>query len=142
MTRALIFAALLLGLAQLVPVDRSNPAVESDIAAPAPVDGILRRACYDCHSHETRWPWYSYVAPVSWLVQNDVHEAREHLNFSTWSGYSPDEQREHLEEIAEEVAEGEMPVWYYLPLHPDARLSQDDVNALREWTQTPTATPS
>jgi hypothetical protein len=120
--------------AQLVPVDRTNPAVESEVPAPGPVREILRRSCYDCHSHETRWPWYARVAPVSWLIRHDVTHAQEHLNFSTWNRYDAEKQKEHLEEIAEEVEEGAMPLWYYLPLHPDARLSDADRSALVEWT--------
>ena len=121
--------------AQLVPVDRTNPAVESEVPAPGPVREILRRSCYDCHSHETRWPWYSRVAPVSWLVRHDVNHAQEHLNFSTWNRYDAEKRKEHLEEIAEEVEEGAMPLWYYLPLHPEARLSDADRRTLVEWTQ-------
>jgi len=70
---------------QLVPVDRTNPPVESAVAAPAEVRSILRRSCFNCHSYETEWPWYGYVAPLSWLVAHHVHEAREEMNFSTWN---------------------------------------------------------
>jgi hypothetical protein len=126
-----VVAALL--LIQLVPVDRENPPVTSEVAAPEPVRAVLRRSCYDCHSHETRWPWYARVAPVSWLVAHDVHEGREHLNFSTWDRYDAKKRRELREEAWEEVDEGEMPLWFYLPLHPDARLSDADRAALRAW---------
>jgi hypothetical protein len=128
-------AVALLG-AQLVPVERTNPGVESEIPAPDSVREILRRSCYDCHSHETRWPWYSRVAPLSWLIRRDVTHAQEHLNFSTWNRYDPDEQREHFEEIAEEIEESAMPLWYYLPLHPEARLSDPDRAALIAWSRT------
>jgi hypothetical protein len=73
-----------LGLAQLVPLDRSNPPVSAEVPATPEVRAILKRSCYDCHSNETRWPWYAYAAPMSWLLVYDVHEAREHMNFSTW----------------------------------------------------------
>ncbi len=119
---------------QLVPIDRSNPAVESEPPAPADVRAILERSCYDCHSNETRWPWYSYLAPLSWLVRYDVTHAREHMNFSTWDHYSPSKKRDHLEEIWEQVEKGEMPLWFYLPLHPQARLSQRDKDLLYAWT--------
>jgi hypothetical protein len=118
---------------QFVPVDRSNPPVEQDVAAPAEVQAILRRACYDCHSNETVWPWYSYVAPVSWLVARDVHEGRAELNFSTWNRLSTREQVEAMHESWEEVEEGEMPPWFYLPPHPEARLSAADLDILRRW---------
>ena len=128
-----IGAVLVLGLAQLVPLDRSNPPVESEVPAGPAVREILRRSCYDCHSHESRWPWYAYVAPISWLVVHDVHEAREEMNFSTWNAYDAKERAKKLEEVWEEVDEGEMPLWFYVPLHPEARLSDEDKSALRAW---------
>ena len=127
---------------QFVPVERTNPPVEQEVPAPANVRAMLRRACYDCHSNETRWPWYSHVAPVSWLVAHDVHEARKHLNFSTWNQYNPKRQAKKSNEAWEEVDEGEMPLWYYLPLHRDAVLSAEDRELLREWaTATPPESP-
>ena len=134
MKRKIAIGTLLaLGLAQLVPLSRTNPAVQTEVPAGEPVRQILRRACYDCHSNETRWPWYAYVAPVSWLVVHDVSEAREHLNFSTWNAYDAKERAENLEEAWEEVEEGEMPLWFYVPLHPEARLSDEDKAVLRAW---------
>jgi hypothetical protein len=127
---------------QFVPVERSNPPVEEEVPAPANVRAMLRRACYDCHSNETRWPWYSHVAPVSWLVAHDVHEARKHLNFSTWNQYNPKRQARKLNEVWEEVDEGEMPLWYYLTVHRDAVLSVEDRALLRAWTtSTPEGSP-
>jgi Haem-binding domain len=96
---------------QLIPVDRSNPAVAADMPTLPEVKAILKRACYDCHSHETVWPWYSYVAPVSWWVAKDVHQGREELNFSTWDAYSTKERVEKMQESWEEVEEGAMPPW-------------------------------
>ena len=122
-------------LAQFVPVDRSNPAVGQQIEAPVEVAAVLERACYDCHSNETVWPAYSRVAPVSWLVARDVHEGREHLNYSTWDRYSAEERAELMEETLEEVAEGEMPMKPYLLLHPEAKLSAEDLAILRAWTR-------
>ena len=118
---------------QLVPVDRSNPPATPGPAAPAAVLAVLERSCYDCHSHETEWPWYGYVAPVSWLMAYDVAEAREHLNFSTWTGYDGAERLELYEEIFEMVDEREMPLWYYLLLHSDAELDARDREALLSW---------
>jgi hypothetical protein len=132
-TVALVCIALF-GLAQLVPVSRTNPPIEREVDAPPEVRALLERSCYDCHSHASRWPWYSWVAPVSWLVAHDVSEAREHLNFSTWGRYDAAERGENLEEIAEVLEEGEMPPWFYLPLHPDARLSDAELATLRAWT--------
>lgn len=118
---------------QLIPVAKSNPPVEEEIPAPPEVKAILKRACYDCHSHETIWPWYSRVAPVSWLLAWDVGEGREELNFSTWNRYSQKKRDKIIKEIRKEVEEGEMPPWFYLPLHPDARLSDSDHSVLRAW---------
>ena len=118
---------------QFIPVNRSNPPVEEEILASTEVKAILKRACYDCHSHETIWPWYSQVAPASWLLAWDVAEGREELNFSTWNRYTQKKRDKIIKEIWEEVEEGEMPPWFYLPLHPDARLSENDHSVLRAW---------
>ena len=134
--RLLLGAAGLLMAIQFVPIDRENPPVVAEIAAPAEVTAILERSCYDCHSNETRWPWYSRVAPASWLLAHDVEEGRERLNFSTWGRLPAHERAEEMEEIWEEVEEGEMPLWFYLPLHPEARLSADDRDVLERWSKT------
>ena len=128
--------ALIAGLAliQLVPVSRLNPPVESEIVVPDELESTLRRACYDCHSNETKWPWYSKIAPVSWLVAHDVEEGRRELNFSAWGEYSAQKQDKKKKETAKEVAEGEMPPWYYTAMHPRARLTESDRVALRAWS--------
>jgi hypothetical protein len=122
---------------QLVPVDTRNPPVTGDVPTSPAVKAVLRRACYDCHSHETRWPWYGRVAPVSWLLARDVREGRAELNFSTWDQYSAQQQVKKLKESWEEVAEGEMPPWFYLPAHREARLSAEDRALLRQWAREP-----
>ena len=146
-TRIVVLALLAgLGLIQLVPVDRENPPVRQRLQLPPAADQIARQACYDCHSNETRWPWYSYVAPVSWLVAHDVEEGREHLNFSDWDRLEPKRQAKRLEEAAEEVAEGEMPMRIYQFTHSEARLNAarrrqlvDAFNALRLTVREPDA---
>jgi hypothetical protein len=120
---------------QFVPVDRANPPVETEVPATAEVRVVLRRACYDCHSNETVWPWYSRVAPVSWLVARDVHKGREELNFSAWNRLTTKEQAKASHESWEKVEEGEMPLWFYLPTHPEARLSAQDRSILRAWSE-------
>lgn len=127
-----VLAAVLL-LLQLVPVSRDNPPVEETVEAPAEVLEVLRRSCFDCHSHETDWPWYSYIAPVSWIVADDVHHGREHLDFSTWNRYPADERADLFEEIGEEVGEGAMPLPLYLRAHPEARLSAAERALLLDW---------
>jgi hypothetical protein len=118
---------------QFVPVDRSNPAIETEVPASAEVRSVLKRACYDCHSNEVVYPWYSYVAPVSWLVAKDVREGREKLNFSAWNRMSAEDQAEGPKESWEKVQEGEMPLWFYLPLHPSANLTPADKALLQAW---------
>lgn len=115
-------------VAQLVPYGRahSNPPVVQEPAWDRPVTRELAvRACFDCHSNETRWPWYSHVAPVSWLVQRDVDEGREELNFSEWN-----RAYEAAHEAAETVREREMPLLPYVVLHPAARLSSAEQDVL------------
>ena len=104
------------------------------MAAPPEVAAVLRRACYDCHSNETVWPWYSHVAPVSWLLARDVREGRGELNFSTWDAYDAKKKTKKLKETAEEVTEGEMPPWFYAAVHRHAALSPADAERLRAWT--------
>lgn len=119
--RSALVAVLLLVVLQLVPYgrDHANPPVTAEPAWDSPrTRELAARACFDCHSNETRWPWYSHVAPVSWLVQRDVDEGREHLNLSEW-----DRPQQHADEAAEVLREGEMPPWFYLPLHAQAHLS-------------------
>jgi hypothetical protein len=117
---------------QLVPYGRThtNPPVTSEPNWDSPqTRELARRACFDCHSNETVWPWYSNIAPISWLTQHDTDEGREHLNFSTWNeggaGREP-------HEAVETIAEGEMPPAIYLINHPDARLSAAEKQALME----------
>ena len=104
------------------------------MAAPAGVDALLRRACYNCHSHETVWPWYSHVAPVSWLLAHDVSEGRRELDFSTWTAYPPARKIRKLRKSADEVAKGKMPPWYYALVHPEARLTAAERAMLDAWT--------
>lgn len=139
MKRLTCVAALAIGgllmLIQLVPVARDNPPIDGDISAPADVKALLRRACYDCHSHETVWPWYARIAPISWWVAHDVREGRAELNFSTWSRYGAKERAKKLKEIWESIQQGEMPPWYYRAMHAAARLSADDRVLLRSWAR-------
>jgi hypothetical protein len=132
--RTLVAFAVILLLAQAIRPARTNPPVEGDVAAPPDVHALLRRACYDCHSNETVWPWYARVAPVSWLVAHDVEEGRREVNFSTWTAYDPARRVKKLRETAKEVAEGDMPPWYYVAIHPEARLRDAERERLRAWT--------
>ena len=115
---------------------RSNPASEVSASfeavarPPSEVSAILERTCRDCHSNHTVWPWYSAVAPVSWLIAQDVQEGRSHLNFSEWGRLTPESARSNVRETCEEVRKKKMPPWYYLQLHPEARLNQTEITTL------------
>lgn len=137
--RLALVAVAVVAAAQLVPVPRTNPPVETDVPASAEVREVLKRACYDCHSNETVWPWYARVAPASWLVAWDVNEGREHLNFSTWNRLNEADRQHAFEEIQDEVESGAMPLPIYLPLHPEARLSDQDKAILAAWVRESTA---
>ncbi|MBI1937525.1 MAG: heme-binding domain-containing protein [Ignavibacteriales bacterium] len=129
----LIFLALI--GSQFIEVERTNPEVTADLKAPAKVKRILHTACYDCHSNETKWPWYSYVAPVSWMVIRDVEEGRESLNFSTWGKIASSKKAEYKKEIWEEVNEEKMPLEYYIYTHPNAKLDVTQKKTLKEWAE-------
>jgi hypothetical protein len=101
---------------------------------PAEVSAILDRSCRDCHSNDTRWPWYSNVAPVSWWVIDHVDHARSHFNFSEWARYNSREQQRLLEQACELVSKGAMPLPSYLWMH-DAEMSPRDVRTLCAFTQ-------
>jgi hypothetical protein len=131
----MIVAAFVFLAIQLVPVSKTNPPITQDVSAPPDVEAVLRRACYDCHSNETQWPWYAHLAPASWLVTHDVNHGRKHLNFSTWDKYSDDPGTviRKLKGITETSGNGKMPVWYYLSEHPRARLTHADREIIERW---------
>jgi mono/diheme cytochrome c family protein len=122
--------AMLAGFAliQLIPYgkDHQNPPVVNEPPWDSPrTRELFFTACKDCHSNETTWPWYASVAPVSWLVYHDVEEGRSEFNVSRWG-----QGEQEAEEAAGLVREGEMPLWFYLPVHPEARLSEADTRDL------------
>ncbi len=120
-------------LIQLYPVNRDNPPVTEEIQVPDNIKAIFERSCYDCHSNKTKWPWYSYIAPVSWLVAGHVEDGRKNLNFTEWDKYDAKKRANKLEEILDEIEEGEMPLPGYLRLHPEAVLSGEDIDAIANW---------
>jgi hypothetical protein len=135
-----IFATLVVGFAllQFTNPPRTNPPVAPghDLLAanpPPQIAALLHDACYDCHSCETKWPWYSRVAPVSWLVAGDVTRGRERLNFSDWPRALPERAAKRLERISEEVDDQEMPPAKYTLLHPEARLTAGQREQLIHW---------
>lgn len=129
------FAAILVGI-QFVPVEaKENPPSRPSLPEPPEVVAILKRACYDCHSHEVKWPWYSQIAPASWLVARDVIKGRDAVNFSDW----PEDEEDRAfqrEQSWDSVESGDMPLWFYLPLHPEAKLTEADKAILKKWAET------
>ena len=99
----------------------------------ARVLAIIDRSCRDCHSEMTQYPWYAYVAPISWWIQRDVSQGN--LNLSRWNEYSPVRKQRSLSEIANQVKDREMPLSEYILMHRDAQLSEGDVDAVFRWTQ-------
>jgi len=96
---------------------------------------IIERSCQNCHSEKTEWPWYSYLAPMSWMIENDVQRGRSHMNLSRWNGCNPEEQREILSKMSVLVRNRAMPLPRYLLLHPDAKLSEAEVAYLYQWAR-------
>ena len=136
-----IFAGLVVvfALLQFTNPPRTNLPVEPghDLMAtnppPPQIAALLHNACYDCHSDETRWPWYSHIAPVSWLVADDVTRGRERLNFSNWPRALPERAVKRLERISEEVDYQDMPPAKYTLMHPEARLTTGQRQQLIHW---------
>jgi Haem-binding domain len=126
---------------QLFRPSRTNPPMEAaqDLSAAMHVDAgvqaILDRSCNDCHSNRTVWPWYSEIAPISWLVASDVNGARRHVNFSAWGAYPAYQRQSHLDDICKMVTERDMPPLTYTLMHAAARLSEPDRQAICAWTK-------
>lgn len=115
--------------------DSGRPLMEG-ANVPTNVAATFERACQDCHSDRTRFPWYCYVAPVSWLVRHDVVGGRERLNMSRWSDYSLVRKQRLLSEIANQVEDRDMPLWQYTIVHRGARLTDGEIAMILRWTQT------
>lgn len=107
-----------------------------EASRPLPVDvrAILRSSCYDCHSDETRWPWYSAAFPASLLIERDVEQGRGQMNFSQWSTYNEFDRADMLDDVCEQVRDTSMPLRHYRWLHPDATLSGSQIDVLCAWT--------
>ena len=129
---SLVIIVVFLGI-QLVPVDRTNPPTIADTQIPEEVKAILKPKCYDCHSNESTWPWYSYVAPLSWWIADHVHEGRREVNYSLWDTYSEDKQEQKLEETYDEILDEFMPLESYLITHPDAKVTEDELDIIEQW---------
>lgn len=114
---------------QLIPVDRTNKPIDKKqnfvdvLQPPKQVQEILKNACYDCHSNEVKYPKYAYVAPISWSVKHHINEGRERVNFSEWASYNAEQKDHILGEVIESVQNKEMPFNGYIPMHPEANLT-------------------
>ncbi len=133
--RALVSVGVVVVGLQFVPVRRTNPPVGASLQPPAEVALLLRGACYDCHSNETRWPWYSYVAPVSWWVVRHVERGRADLNFSEWPVLDLEAQSWAYNDIEKQLFERTMPLRSYTWLHAPARLSDAERQRLLRWAR-------
>jgi len=136
-----IFGACAVGFALLQlanPVHTNPPVVpghEVSATSPPPLQiaALLRAACYDCHSYETKWPWYSHIAPMSFLIARDVNGGREHINFSDWPNEHPDWAARRWENISEQLGYKDMPPAKYTLMHPEARLTDAQRKQLIQW---------
>jgi Haem-binding domain len=133
MRRKILWSILIIGLiAQAFQPDRSAPVadpakhLEHIAQVPGDVSIILAKACYDCHSDTTRYPWYSYITPVNFWQQDHINEGRRKLDFSAWGGYTHERMAKILKKIKHEVSEGDMPLPSYTWMHGDARLGEEE----------------
>jgi heme-binding protein len=130
----IVFLGLLVAI-QFVRLPHTNPpfdprgTIQAQLG-PGVVSAVIDRSCRDCHSNQVTWPWYSHVAPVSWLIAHDVNDGRDAVNFSEWASYAPARQRKLLADACEEVTDGEMPGLAYTLVHRQARPTTEEVFAI------------
>src|SRR5665213_228720 len=120
-----VLAAILIQLIPYGHTHTNTPATKEPAWDSPQTRALFHQACFDCHSNETARPWYSHVAPVSWLLERDVNGGRSHLNFTEW-----DRPQKNAKDVTNEVQQGDMPPWFYLPMHPAARLTAAEKQAL------------
>ncbi|TCZ73501.1 heme-binding domain-containing protein [Flaviaesturariibacter aridisoli] len=134
----LIIAAILVIIQFIRPERNLHPGTQTAsigraYPVPAPVQGILEKACYDCHSNNTRYPWYSNIQPVGWWLERHVNEGKRGLNFDEFAGYTHRRQSKKMKEAAEQVEKGEMPLDSYTWIHKDAVLTAQERSTLIAW---------
>ena len=124
---------------QFFQIDKTNPSYDTaqdfmNISQPpADIAEMLKVTCYDCHSYETKYPWYTNIVPISWWIKNHIDHGRKHLNFSEWASYPADKAAHKLEECYEEVEEAHMPLASYTWMHGSAKLSDEQREGLARW---------
>lgn len=140
--KLLIGIALLFVAIQFIPVElnQSETTSKNDFITtlnpPTEIANMLKTSCYDCHSNNTKYPWYDKIAPVSFVVKHHIDEAKEELNFSEWNTFSDKRKQHKLDEIIEETEEGEMPIKAYTIMHGEAKLSLKQLEQLKNWINT------
>ncbi len=110
--------------------------LEANIEVPENVQAILTRSCKDCHSNETKFPWYSKIQPSAWFMKDHIDGGRKEMNFSSWNNLTPTRQKRKLSQVCEQVQTKEMPLPSYLYIHWDAKMSAEDIKTLCDWTET------
>ena len=126
---------------QFFRIDKTNLPVaqaetlEATTVVPPDISLIIGRSCNDCHSNLTRYPWYSNIQPMAWMLKNHIDDGRRNLNFSVWSTYSPQRQSKKFEQICDEVTSKDMPLPSYLWIHRDAVMSDGESKALCDWAK-------
>jgi hypothetical protein len=135
MKRALLIFLIVFIVMQFIRPDKNNIAVQRDLEIKADVEvmQIFQAACYDCHSNETKWPWYSNISPFSWVVSNHVTQGRKALNFSTWENYTQEEKDKKIKDIYR-TAYASMPLPSYIFAHEEANLTKEQRTFIRNWT--------
>ncbi len=142
MKKTLVIIVLVLVAIQFIRIDKTNLPVDPKqdyvnvTQAPEDVKVILKKACYDCHSNEVKYPWYTNIAPISWYVKGHINEGREHVNFSEFGKYNKYQKEHILGDLPETIQKGNMPLDSYLWIHKEAALSQKDQKVLTEWFET------
>ena len=135
MKRALLILFIIFVVMQFIRPNKENFVVQKDleIKANEEVMTMLKTSCFDCHSNETVWPWYSQIAPFSWVISTHVNNGRKALNFSTWENYTP-EQKEEKTKALFRTAYASMPLQSYLYIHKNANLTKEQRKIIRDWT--------
>ncbi|HEU5292403.1 MAG TPA: heme-binding domain-containing protein [Cyclobacteriaceae bacterium] len=142
MVRKILIGLLLLAvIAQLLQPTRniSEGPFENDIskvyAIPADVQNVFTQKCYDCHSNNTRYPWYIHIQPIGWWMASHIKEAKDHLNFSEFKTYDQKRATHKLEELVEVLEDGSMPIKSYVWLHSEAKVTTEETQAIKNWIQ-------
>ncbi len=135
MKKTLLIIIVLLIVIQFIRPERTNPPIDpqKSLKTDPAVMKILKRSCYDCHSNETKWPWYSNIAPLSWSIVSHVNEGRKALNFSAYTTIDPKIKEKRLKRLIKTTRNGMMPLSSYLLIHKNAVLSSSDKQTLEKW---------